>query len=101
MDVGRHPRGIATDVDRRTRLDPIVQVPPRFGDALLHVGLAPAVTREGEIETSEQALLQRPLPFELVQEIAAESPRTEDEPVASARPGGRALLQESAKRRDT
>src|SRR3546814_6350915 len=43
--------------------------------------------------------LQRPLPFELVQELAAEIPVAEEQPVAPTGTDGSALLHEAAERR--
>src|SRR3546814_11904416 len=63
------------------------------------VGSGGGVPREGEVEPMQLAGLQRPLPFELVQELAAEIPVAEEQPVAPTGTDGSALLHEAAERR--
>ena len=48
----------------------------------------------------ERAVLERVLPFELVEEIVGEAAVAEEQPAAARGAGGAALLHEGAERRD-
>src|SRR3546814_7049422 len=114
MHVLAH-RDRTADVGVGAALQPVVQVAAALTQALLHVGArgrgsgrgrgrsrvvsGGGVPREGEVEPMQLAGLQRPLPFELVQELAAEIPVAEEQPVAPTGTDGSALLHEAAERR--
>src|SRR5688572_12115170 len=100
VHIGRHTRRVTADIKNRPILDPFIQQPACVRDALLDIDSLPAIARESEIDAGENALLERALPLELVEEVLREMPRAEDEPVTSTRARRRALLDEGAVRRD-
>src|SRR5262249_60502621 len=73
---------------------------PRLADAVLHVDLLLRVARPGEREAGEHALLLHAGELVGVKEVVVRALVAEKEPVAPGRPGGHALVQEGAERRD-
>ena len=100
MDVGRHVRGIAADVEPRPLLEPGIDIAALPAQPLLHIGLWRGVAREGEIEPAQDAVLQQLLPFNLIEEVAAEIALAEKQPGASRRAPRFPLLHERAIGRD-
>src|SRR5262249_8079651 len=90
----------AADEERGAVLDPIDDIAALFPDAVLDVGLVGGIAREGEIESRQRAVLERILPFELMEKIVGEMAVAEEQPVAPTRPGCAALLNKGAERRD-
>ena len=80
VHVGRHVGGIATDVEMGAFLEPGVDLEGASPDAVLHVDLAAAVTREDDVDEREPALALMRLPFGLVEKVGAEIAISEDEP---------------------
>ena len=83
IHAGRHLLGVAADVEVRAVLEPRIQVLADAAQAVLDVlaGNA-AVARERQVEAAQDAALDRVLPLGLVQELAVEVPRAEEQPVA-------------------
>src|SRR5260370_39675415 len=97
--VLRHVLGVAADVEIRAVVEPIDEIAPRVPHAMLHVDLLGRIAREGEIDAGERAVLERILPFELIEEIMGEAAVAQEQPAAPAFPRRPALLHESPERR--
>src|SRR5207342_2888312 len=91
----------AADVEMRAVDDPVVDRATVFAQALLHVDAFGLVARKGEVEPVQAAVLQRLLPFELVEKLRTCMAGAEQQPVATAGTGRDALLHEAAERCDT
>src|SRR5690606_34420473 len=89
----------AADVEVRARLQPVVDLAAALAQALLDVDLLRLVAREREVQAVQFAVAQRFLPLGLVEEAGIEVLGAEEQPVAAARAGLRALLDEAAERR--
>src|SRR3546814_3680949 len=67
MHVRRHPVRIAADIEMRAFLKPAVDLPAALEQAMLDIDLPVLVARERHIHAAQQAVLQEPLPLELIQ----------------------------------
>ena len=67
---------------------------------MLHVDLLGRIAREGEIDARERAVLERILPFELIEEIMGEAAVAEEQPAAPGGSSRAALLHERPERRN-
>ena len=68
----------------RAAFEPVVDLAAVFAQPVLHVDLVGLVAREGEVEAVQFAALERLLPFELIEEVAAAVRVAEEQPVAAA-----------------
>ncbi len=101
VDIGGHARGITADVEVRAVLDPVVEFATAPAQRVLDVDLLGLVAREREVEPLQRAGLERLLPLELVEKVAAEMRIAEEQPVATrcSRTRFGAFLDEAAERR--
>ena len=80
MHVGRHRVDAAADVEVGPFLQPAVQLAALLQHAVLHVDLGALVARKGHVQARQHAQLQPAEPFDLVEEIGAETPVAEEQP---------------------
>src|SRR5207247_9395612 len=98
--VLRQVLGAAADVEIRAVVEPIDETAPRVPHAMLHVDLLGRIAREGEIDARERAILERILPFELIEKIMGEAAVAEEQPAAPGGSSRTALLHERPERRN-
>ena len=80
MHVTGHRLLIAADIEMRAVLEPREEVARLLVHAVLDVSLGAGIAREGNVEAGKNAFVQPLLPFDLVEEIAAEIALAEEEP---------------------
>src|SRR5258708_4428688 len=97
--VAGHRFPIAAHVEMRTVLGRAIQLTRLLEHAVLDISLVRAIAREGDIEPSEDAILQPLLPLELVEEVAAEIALAEEQPGAAGCGSRLPLLKERTERR--
>src|SRR5690606_4162845 len=100
MDVGRKPCAVAADIEVSAFLKPGVEVARLVHQPVLDIGLRSAVAREGHIHARQDAVLEKALPFRLIEEVAIEIAFAEDQPGFAGSPARLALLEEGAIGRD-
>ena len=84
-DILRHGLGVAADIELGAIVQPIDEVAAPLPETMLHVDLLRRVTREGEVELRQRSVLQRILPFELIQEVVRVAPVAEEQPGSADR----------------
>src|SRR5438445_9860838 len=101
VDDARHLLLVAADVEMRAFLEPGIKLARLFDHAVLDIDLVGAVAREGDVEASENAVFQPLLPFDLIEEVAAQVALAEEQPRPSGGGARFAFLKEAAERRDS
>ena len=100
MHVFRHARGVAADIQVRAAFQPVVQRLAVFAQLVLDVYFVRLIARKREVEALQCAALQRLLPFQLIEKIAARVRVAEQQPVAAAGIDRTAFLHKTAERCD-
>ena len=96
LHIGRHPTGVAADVEMRAAINPLDQCTRALADQVLHVTALGLVARERHIQPLQLPLLERLQPLGLVEKLVTQMAMAEVQPVATTRALGDALLQEGA-----
>src|SRR5690606_39884059 len=94
-------RGIAAYVDIGAALYPVEQITGLFAQLVLHINFLCLIARKSQIQALQSTVLQRLLPFRLVQEVGRKMWVAEEEPVAPAGACHATFLHKSPERGNT
>ena len=101
IDIFGHAACVAADVEMSPLLQPIPKLLCILDHAMLHVDLEILIPRKCGIEPSQHALALVRFELFLVEEVAARSLRTEEEPIAALCAGRLPLLKKRTEWSDT